>query len=176
MDFSEVLLGLRQSIARNNISQQDLNIITKYPEARDTLRDAFGTLNVGRINRMLNKADISITENDAGQSQLEIVIHRGGFPRVLKLAFPLAQLQPSPDPTVGCACCGLNTCEITETEVHLGEQSLPPFDPSVERTAHGNALSDAIASGKVKVSREDVSIEEVLTKIEELERELETND
>ena len=58
MDFSEVLLGFRQSIACNKVSQQDLNLILQYSEARDTLRDAFGSLNTEHINRMLNEADI----------------------------------------------------------------------------------------------------------------------
>ena len=99
MDYSEVLLGLRQSIACNQISQQDLNLIIQYPEARETLREAFDSLNAEHINRMHNEADISITEDDAGQPQLEIVVHRGGsLPRVLKMTFPPAQLQSSPEP------------------------------------------------------------------------------
>ena len=203
MDYSEVLLSLRQSIARNNISQQDLNLIIQYPEARDTLRDAFGSLNVEDMNGMLNETEMFITEDDAGQPQLEIIVHRGGSLHVLKMTLPPSQLQlqssPEPQLTVSpeysrypsryangestsdprehraerrvtaddrvpCACCGLNICEITESP---GGQPLPPFDPTIERTAHGDALSDAIASGEVEVSREDVDIEEVIARINE---------
>ena len=165
MGFSEVLLGLRQSIACNTISQQDLNLIIQYPEARETLRDAFGTLNAEQINRRLNEAEMSITTNDAGEHQLEIVIHRGeSLPRVLKMAFPPAQLQLPPEP------------ELTQSPpIHEHERPLPPFDPTIERIAparHSEALSDAIASGEVEVARESVSIEEVLAKIEALQKEV----
>lgn len=186
MDYSEVLLGLRQAIACGKISQQDLNLIIQYPQARETLREAFGSLNAEHINRMLNEADISITENDAGQPQLEISVHLcGGFPYTLKMTLPSAQpahLQSSPEPEITCACCGLNVCEITETEVHLGERPLPPFDPTIERVAparYPEVPSGAMASGdfsKVVVTRESVSVEEVIAKIEALERENETPD
>lgn len=204
MDFSEVLLGLCQEIACNKISQQDLNLIIQYPEARDTLQEAFGSLNAEHINCMLDEVDMSITENDAGQPQLEIIVHRGGsLPYILKMTLPPShlQLQPSPEPEltvspeysrypsrydnsesasdpcehraerrgtadgrVPCACCGLNTCEVTES---LGGHPLPPFDPTIERTAHGDALSGAIASGEVEVTREDVDIEGVIARINE---------
>ena len=189
MDFTEVLLGLRQAIACNEISQQDLNLIIQYPEARETLRDAFGTLNVGRINRRRNEVEMSITTDDAGQHRLEMR-SAGGFPLVITL--PPAQLQSNPEPTVSpldtadsrvrCACCGLNVCEITETEVCPGEQPLAPFDPSVERiarTRYPEVPTGAMASGdfsKVKITRESVSVEEVIAKIEALERELETDE
>ena len=122
---------------------------------------------------------MSITENDEGQPQLEIIVHRGGsLPRVLKMTLPPAHPEPSVSPLdaadgrVPCACCRLYVCEITETEVCPGEQPLPPFDSSVERIAQPNeSLSDAIASGKVEVSRESVSIEEVIAKIEALQKE-----
>ena len=70
MDYSEVLLGLRQAITCGKISQQDLNIIAKSPEAREALRGAFGSLNVEHINRRLNGAEMSITENDAGETPI----------------------------------------------------------------------------------------------------------
>lgn len=103
-------------------------------------------------------------ENFSGEVRIEMHTP-SGFPMSMRLQ--RAELHSSPEPTVSCACCGLSTCEITETEGCLGEQPLPPFDPSVERTAHGDALSDAIASGEVKVSREDVDIEEVIARINE---------
>ena len=194
MDFSEVLLGLRQAIACNKISQQDLNIITKSPEARETLRDAFGSLNAEHINRMLNEADISITENDASQPQLKIIIHGGGIRHTLKLILPPAHLQSSPEPSdhraeqsvsedsrVPCACHGQYVCEITETEVHPDEQPLPSFDPpfdlSMTRIAparYPEVPAGAMASGdfsKVEITRESVSVEEVIAKIEKLENE-----
>ena len=172
MDSSEVLLELvllelRQAIACNQISQQNLNLIIQYTEVRDTLRDAFGSLNAEHINRMLNEVDISITENDVGQPQLEIVVHRGGFPRVLKMTFPPSQLQSHPEP------------ELTQSSpIHEHERTLPPFDPTIEREAPAHStdfsdpLSKRIASGEVEVSREDVDIEEVIAKIEALEREI----
>ena len=167
MDFSEVLLGLRQAIACNQISQQDLNLILQYPEARDTLREAFGSLNAEQINRMRNEADISITENDAGQPQLEIVVRRGGsLPRVLKMIFPQSQLQSSPEP------------ELTQSSpIHGHERPLPPFHPTLEREAparYPEVPSGAMASGdfsKVEITRESVSVEEVIAKIEALEQE-----
>ena len=191
MDFSEVLLGLRQSIACNKISQQDLNLIIQCPEARDTLREAFGSLNAEHINRMLNEADMSITENDAGQPQLEIVVHHAGFPRVLKMTFPPSQLQSSPEPELTQSSpIHIRRAERTvparhepESRYDIGSGSpLPPFDPTVEREAPARStdfsdpLSRQIASGEVEVSREDVSIEEVLAKIEALEKELETDE
>ena len=170
MDYSEVLLELRQAIACNKISQQNLNLIIQYPEVRDTLRDAFGSLNAEHINRMLNEADMSITENEAGQPQLEVVIHRGGSSHILKMTFPPAQLQSSPER------------ELTQSSpIHEHERPLPPFDPTIERVAparYPEVPSGAMASGdfsKVEITRESVSVEEVIAKIEELERELETD-
>ena len=187
MDYSEVLLGLRQVIACGKISQQDLNLITQYPEVKTTLRDAFGSLNAEHINRMLNEADISITENDAGHPQLEIIVHRRGFPHVLKMTLLPSQLQPSHEPELTQSSpihiprAELNSvpdrCE-PESRYDIGSGSpLPPFDPTVEREAPAHStdfsdpLSRQIASGAVEVSREDVSIEEVIAKIEALEQE-----
>ena len=139
MDYSEILLGLRQAIACNKISQQDLNPILQYPEARETLQEAFGSLNVEDMNGMLNEVDMSITENDAGQPQLEIVVHHGGFPRVLKMTFPPVQLQSSPER------------ELTQSSpIHEHERPLPPFDPTIQRVAparYPEVPSGAMASG-----------------------------
>ena len=192
MDYSEILLGLRQAIACNKISQQDLNLIIQYPEARETLREAFGTLNAEQINRRLNDAEMSMTENETGQHQL-VMRSPGGFPLVMTL--PPAQLPSNPEPnehraerrvaddeTVPCACHGLYVCEITETEVYPHEQPLPSFDPpfdlSVERIApdrYPEVPAGAMASGdfsKVEITRESVSVEEVIAKIEALEKEV----
>ena len=123
-------------------------------------------LKAEHINCMLNEADISITENDAGHPQLEITVHCAGFSRVLKMTLPPSQLQPSPKP------------ELTQSSpIHERERPLPPFDPTIERIAparYPEVPSGAMASGdfsKVRITRESVSVEEVIAKIEALEKE-----
>ena len=180
MDYSEVLLGLRQAIACGKISQRDLNLITKFPEAREALRDAFGSLNAEQINRSLNNAFMSVTQDAEGQHQL-VITTPSGFPLVMTL--PRAELQSSPEPTVSPEYSRYPDRYVTgepsellqASPIHEHDRPLPPFDPSVERIAPARpdeALSDAIASGKVEVSRESVPIEEVIAKIEKLEKEI----
>ena len=167
MDYSEVSLGLRRAIACGKISQQDLNLITKSPEAREALRDAFGSLNVEHISRSLNGAEVSITMNDDGGILLEM--YPGGFP--LRMTLPRSELQSSPEPAISTEPSEF----LQASPIHEHDRPLPPFDPSVERiapTRPNEALSDAIASGKVEVTRESVSVEEVIAKIEELEKEI----
>ena len=191
MDYSQVLLGLRQAIACGTISQYNLNLIIQYPEARETLQEAFGSLNAEHINRRLNEASMSIIMDDTGQHQLEIVIHHEGFPRVLKMTLPPAQLQsiPAPEltlsPPIHIRRDGTSVPARYEPEprYYIGSGSpLPPFDPTVEREApavstdFSDPLSRQIASGEVEVSRKGVDIDEVLAKIEALEKKMETDE
>ena len=179
MDYSEVLLGLRQAIACGKISQQDFNIIAKSPEAREALRDAFGSLNVEQINRRLNGAEMSITMNDDGEILLEM--YPNGFP--LRMTLPRSELQSSPEPAISTEpsrypdryATGESSELLQVSSIHEHDRPLPPFDPSVERIAPARpseALSDAIASGEIEVSRESVSVEEVIAKIEALEKDI----
>ena len=154
-------------------------------EARETLRESFETLNAEQINRMMNEVEMSITENNEGQPQLVTVIGRGGIRHTLNLTFPPAQLQSSPETAVSADDervrrdgCGEEMYELTDTEVRPGERRLPPFDPSIERVAparYPEVPAGAMASGdfsKVEITRESVSVEEVIAKIEALEKEI----
>ena len=61
--------------------------------------------------------------------------------------------------------------------IHEHERPLPPFDPTIERVAparYPEVPEGAMASGdfsKVEITRESVSVEEVIAKIEKLENE-----
>ena len=96
---------------------------------------------------------MAITENETGQPQLEIMLPNGFRIRTI---LPSVALQSVPESSIG-------------TTEH--ERPLPPFDPDIEREAPA-ALSERIASGEIEVSRESVSIEEVIAKIEALEKEV----